>query len=119
MAVTSSPQVPVWPTVVDATQARAAAWLDALGAREDSDARTPLGGMHRDPESFDFTRRLIELLGGTEDAFASAVGLRDIAHEVPASMGVRDRLAMRAGGAASYASASSAHLKPAISAWAT
>ncbi|MCW2289451.1 RHH-type proline utilization regulon transcriptional repressor/proline dehydrogenase/delta 1-pyrroline-5-carboxylate dehydrogenase [Leucobacter luti] len=97
----SSVQGPVWPRVVDATQSRATAWIDAIGARGDTAARAPLGGMHRDPESFDFTRRLLELLGSTEDAFASAVGLRDIAQEVPASMSARDRLAMRAGGAAS------------------
>ncbi|MBL3699624.1 aldehyde dehydrogenase family protein [Leucobacter luti] len=57
--------------------------------------------MHHDPDSFDFTRRLLELVAGTEDTLASAVGLRDMAQEVPASMGARDRLAVRAGGAAS------------------
>lgn len=101
MAATSSPQGTAWAVSAASAEARAAAWLEALRGRDDEAARAPLGGMHRDPESFDFTRRLLDLVAGTDDAFASAVGLREMAHEVPESMGIRDRLAVRAGGAAS------------------
>ncbi|MBK0422125.1 aldehyde dehydrogenase family protein [Leucobacter sp. CSA2] len=57
--------------------------------------------MRRDPENFEFTRRLLELVAGTDDAFASALGFREVAQDVPTSMPARDRLAVRAGGAAS------------------
>lgn len=60
-----------------------------------------LGGVSRDPESFEFTRRLIEFVAGTEDAFTSALGLREVAQELPDSMPARDRLAVKAGGVAS------------------
>ena len=101
MAATSSPQGTAWAVSAASAEGRAGSWLEALRNRDDDAVRAPLGGMHRDPESFDFTRRLLELVAGTDDAFASAVGLREMAHEVPASMGTRDRLAVRAGGAAS------------------
>ncbi len=91
----------VWDGVTGDVESRVAAWI--AGARGDDGASGIglLGGMQRDPESFEFTRRLLELVGGTQDAFASAMGLRDIAQEVPRSMPVRDRLAVRAGGVAS------------------
>ncbi|QZY53472.1 aldehyde dehydrogenase family protein [Leucobacter tenebrionis] len=57
--------------------------------------------MRREPESFEFTRRLLELLASTEDVFASAAALREVAQEVPQSLPARDRLAVRAGGATS------------------
>lgn len=96
-AVTGS----AWPSVTAPAAARATEWVEALRAAETAAAATPLGGIHRDPEGFDFTRRLLEQVAGTDDAFASATGLREMAQEAPATMSVRDRIAMRAGGAAS------------------
>ncbi|KTR85512.1 hypothetical protein NS354_09085 [Leucobacter chromiiresistens] len=57
--------------------------------------------MRRDPDSFEFTRRLLDLVAGTEDAFASALGLHAVSQEVPDSLPARDRFAVRAGGATS------------------
>lgn len=88
-----------WEGVAPAAEARAIGWIESLRGEE----RPPelLGGLSRDPESFEFTRRLLELVAGTDDAFASAIGLREMSHEPPASMPARDRLALRAGGAVS------------------
>lgn len=100
MAAITSPQSSAWPAVTPAAEARATAWLSAMRERDDPAPRTPLGGIREDPAGFDFTRRLLEMVAGTEDAFASAVGLHDMARTLPATMGVRDRLALRAGGGA-------------------
>ena len=90
----------VWGALAAPSEQRATAWIDAVRQGDDS-AADLLGGMQRDPESFEFTRRLIELVAGTQDVFTSAMGLREMAHDVPAAMPVRDRLAVRAGGVAS------------------
>ncbi|UOQ59652.1 proline dehydrogenase family protein [Leucobacter rhizosphaerae] len=90
----------VWRALAAPSERRASAWLESV-RRGDVSAAEMLGGMQRDPESFEFTRRLIELVAGTQDAFTSAMGLREMAQEVPAAMPVRDRLAVRAGGVAS------------------
>lgn len=84
---------------MDQAEARADRWLLAL--RETDQHADLIGGAHADPESFEFTRRLIELVAGTDDVFSSAVGLREIAHDVPHTMSARDRFAVRAGGAVS------------------
>ena len=90
-----------WEAIADQAEARAAGWLAALSAR-DGDAQPGfLRAMRQDPESFEFTRRLLELLASTEDVFASAAGLREVSQEVPPSLPTRDRLAVRAGGATS------------------
>lgn len=101
MAAITSPQGSAWPAVAPAAEARAQAWIASMRERDAPAPRTPLGGIREDPEGFDFTRRLLEMVAGTEDAFASAVGLHDMARTLPATMGVKDRLALRAGGAAS------------------
>ena len=89
----------VWSEVAEAAEARALAWY--AGLDRDGGRAMLLGEMSREPESFDFTRRLIELVAGTEDAFTSALGLREMAHEIPESMPMRDRIAVRTGGAVS------------------
>ena len=89
----------VWSEVADGARARVRAWDSVLDAGEA--APDLLGGMSRDAETFDFTRRLLEFVAGTDDAVTSALGLRDIAGEIPDSVSLRDRLAMRAGGAVS------------------
>ncbi|UOR01702.1 proline dehydrogenase family protein [Leucobacter allii] len=95
-------QTAAWSALAGAAGDRAEAWI--ARARDAADAAPPaevLAGLTGDPESFAFTRRLLELVAGTDDAFASAAGLREVAQEVPRSMPVRDRLAVRAGGATS------------------
>lgn len=102
MAAESLAPEAVWSAVEGRAEARADEWVTALRARcgeSASAGRELLGG--GDPETFEFTRRLLELVAGTENAFASAVGLREVAQEVPRSLPARDRLAVRAGGAAS------------------
>ncbi|KAF5288835.1 hypothetical protein FQR65_LT20881 [Abscondita terminalis] len=76
-------------------------WGDAIAAAEARAAPDLLSGLHSDPESFEFTRRLLEIIAGTEDALSSAVEFREVAQEVPRSLSARDRFAVRAGGAAS------------------
>lgn len=89
----------VWQRVADAAQSRRDAWCSgeysgrSLGLLED------LAG---DPEHLDFTRRLIDVLFGSEDAFAAAMGLRDVSQgEIPEAMPAKDRLLLRASGIAS------------------
>ena len=107
MAAESIAPVPVWDAVSDRAERLAGEWIAALREREPDEVLEPRGaahlleGLRRDPDSFEFTRRLLELVAGTEDAFASALGLHAMAHEVPDSMPVRDRIAVRAGGATS------------------
>ena len=100
MAVEPTASDSVWGAHAAPSERRASAWIASV-RQGDSAAADLLGGMQRDPESFEFTRRLIELVAGTQDAFASAMGLREMAQEVPAAMPTRDRLAVRAGGVAS------------------
>ncbi|QIM19479.1 bifunctional proline dehydrogenase/L-glutamate gamma-semialdehyde dehydrogenase [Leucobacter coleopterorum] len=90
----------VWGALIKKSASRVDNWIAAVRA---SGTTSPelLGGVSRDPESFEFTRRLIEFVAGTEDAFTSALGLREVAQEMPDSMPVRDRLAVKAGGVAS------------------
>lgn len=94
--------------VAAAAEARVDAWLTALGAA--SGAAGPRGGgaepelldgVRRDAAGFDFTRELLETLAGTGDPFAAALGLREASRNLPPSLPVRDRLAVRAGGIAS------------------
>lgn len=94
-----SPEV-VWGELITRSAERSDEWIAAIRA---SDAAEPglLGGANRDPESFEFTRRLIEFVVGTDDAFTSALGLREVAQDVPESLPARDRLAVKAGGIAS------------------
>ncbi|MGW9022375.1 proline dehydrogenase family protein [Leucobacter chromiiresistens] len=97
----------VWDAVSDRSEALVHAWIAALRERGPDDALEARGsahlleGLRRDPDSFEFTRRLLELVAGTEDAFASALGLHAVSQEVPDSLPARDRFAVRAGGATS------------------
>lgn len=92
----------LWGAVADRAETRVVEWVVALRERPDSvesAGRELLG--RGDSETFEFTRRLLELVAGTEDAVASAVGLHEMAQEVPRSLPAKDRLAVRAGGIAS------------------
>ncbi|MFD5598412.1 aldehyde dehydrogenase family protein [Leucobacter sp. NPDC058333] len=96
----------VWDGVSDRSELLASEWITALrnrapGATLEPRSSALLEGLRRDPDSFEFTRRLLELVAGTEDAFASALGLHAMSQEVPDSMPARDRFAVRAGGATS------------------
>lgn len=93
-----------WESIARAAEARAADWARALRPHADPERgeRAPelLAGVRADAGGLDFTRRLLEHLLGAADPFAAALGLREVAHELPESMPVRDRLAVRAGGIA-------------------
>lgn len=93
-----------WESIARAAEARAADWARALQPHADPEhgERAPelLAGVRADAGGLDFTRRLLEHLLGSADPFAAALGLREVAHEIPDSMPVRDRLAVRAGGIA-------------------
>lgn len=107
MAAEPITPVSVWDAVSERSAALVQTWIEAVRSRANDDSLEPRGsahlleGLRRDPESFEFTRRLLELVAGTEDAFASAIGLHAMSQEVPDSMPARDRFAVRAGGAAS------------------
>ncbi|EYT54802.1 hypothetical protein H490_0107900 [Leucobacter sp. UCD-THU] len=101
MAAESFGQEAAWQAVADQAEARVDGWLSLLRSRDGDERPGFLRAMRRDPESFEFTRRLLELLASTEDVFVSAAGLREVAQDVPPSLPVRDRLAVRAGGATS------------------
>ena len=86
--------------VASAAAARAQAWERALGETED---RTRSHDLILGPsgDGIEFTQRLLDLLFGGDDAFTAADGLREASREVPESFSPRDRLAVRASGAAS------------------
>ncbi|QIK63207.1 aldehyde dehydrogenase family protein [Leucobacter viscericola] len=90
----------IWGGLTAANAKRAESWIAATRANTTASPEL-LGGVSKDPESFEFTRRLIEFVAGTEDAFTSALGLREVAQDMPESMPARDRLAVKAGGVAS------------------
>lgn len=95
----------VWESVAAAAGDRVSGWIGATtpddeGGREPR--KTLLGDLAANPESLDFTRRLIDSLFGSSDAFTAALGLRDVSRgTLPEQMPARDRLLLRAGGVAS------------------
>ncbi|MBL3685511.1 aldehyde dehydrogenase family protein [Leucobacter zeae] len=101
MAAESLVQGEAWSDAVDRAEALTDGWIAALRSRDGASGPDLLGGLQRDAEGFEFTRRLLEMVAGTEDAFASAIGFREVAHEAPKSLPARDRFVVRAGGAAS------------------
>lgn len=104
-----------WSSVPSAAEALMLAWADGLrkarpGHAASHSARPSirvsrstdlLDGVRQDTDGVEFTRRLLDLVVGSEDAFVSAVGLREVSRELPESMPARDRFAVRAGGIAS------------------
>lgn len=95
----------VWGSVTEAAADRVRDWAKAgvqAGAAERGDRATLLGDLAANPESLDFTRRLIDSLFGSSDAFTAALGLRDVTRgDLPEQMPTRDRILLRAGGFAS------------------
>ena len=95
----------VWESVTEAAAQRVRGWA-ATGDPDSAEPREPrttlLGDLAANPESLDFTRRLIDSLFGTSDAFTAALGLREVTRgDLPERMPTRDRLLLRAGGFAS------------------
>lgn len=93
-----------WGSIARAAAERLREWEESVpGADEGNPTRSSLlGDLSDSPESLAFTRRLIDALFGSADAFAGAVMLRDVTRgELPGSMPARDRLMLRAGGVAS------------------
>lgn len=83
---------PFWDDLVDRVVARARTW------------NTPTSGLFTgdgDPESTQFTRRLLELLLGDDDEISAALELKRLAPEAPVSMRAPDRLLLLASGAVS------------------
>lgn len=89
--------------VGDAAEARVAEWARSLSEARTSGREHPdlVGGARHDASGLAFTRRVMDLLAGSDDAFATAFGLREASRDLPQSLPVRDRLAVRAGGLAS------------------
>ena len=87
--------------VSNAAVSRAEAWERALGEMPDHRTAPHDLILGRGGDSVEFTQRLLDLLFGGDDAFTAADGLREMSREVPDSLSPRDRLAVRAGGAAS------------------
>lgn len=97
--------------MVAAALGRVAAWI--ASTRAEVDAPLPaaddagaapvdlVDGARQDADSLAFTRMLLEAVASASDPFAAALGLRAASHEMPASLPVKDRLAVRAGGIAS------------------
>lgn len=97
--------------IADAAAARVVSWVATL-ATEPGDAQSVehpearvrpdlLEGARRDTDGFAFTRRLLEAVVGSGDPFSAALGLREVARELPTSMPVVERIAVRVGGLAS------------------
>lgn len=104
-----------WDAIADAASARVVAWIATLAdelagperaGRVGDDAQAAvrsdlLEGSRRDSDGFGFTRRLLDAVVGASDPFNAALGLREVSRDLPASMPVVERLAVRAGGLAS------------------
>ncbi|MGO1538978.1 MAG: aldehyde dehydrogenase family protein [Leucobacter sp.] len=92
---------PGWGAVAEAAESRAHAWMGELQRASEGRASKHgdlLSGVRDDTEGVEFTRKLLDLVVGADDAFVSAVGMREASQEMPASLPARDRLAVRAGG---------------------
>lgn len=89
--------------VGDAAEARVVEWARSLSEARTSGREHPdlVGGARHDASGLAFTRRVMDLLAGSDDAFATAFGLREASRDLPQTLPVRDRLAVRAGGVAS------------------
>lgn len=104
-----------WDAVADTAAARVAAWIATLaddpgsstgaslvGDEVQASLRSDLlEGSRRDTDAFGFTRRLLDAVVGASDPFNAALGLREVSRELPHSMPVVERIALRAGGLAS------------------
>lgn len=99
MAVEQLAEASIWGLVAEEVGTRTSGWnAEAV----ESDQAGFLDALASNPENLDFTRRLIDALFSVDDAFASALGLREVSQsEIPAAMPVRDRVLLRAGGMAS------------------
>lgn len=92
----------VWGVVADEVSELVAGWREPAAAADARDTPGLLSALASDPDQLDFTRRLIDSLFSVDDAFASALGLREVSQgELPTGMPVGDRLLLRAGGVAS------------------
>lgn len=92
-----------WDAIAEAASLRVHAWADALKSEREQRRSTSkpadlLAGVRDDADGIEFTKRLLDLLIGSDDAFVSAVGMREASHDLPASLPASDRLAVRAGG---------------------
>ena len=89
--------------VRDAAEARVVEWARTLGEARHAGREHPdlVGGARHDASGLAFTQRVMDLLAGSDDAFATAFGLREASRDLPRTLPVRDRLAVRAGGLAS------------------
>jgi len=104
-----------WDAVADIAAARVAAWIATLADDPGSSATASLvgddahaafrsdliEGSRKDSDSFGFTRRLLDAVVGASDPFNAALGLREVSRDLPQSMPVVERIALRAGGLAS------------------
>ncbi len=101
-----------WNAIAIAAKSRVESWLavlvedpSAANAARDLDRDAPradlLEGARRDADGLAFTRNLLDAVLGVSDPFAAALSLRDAARDMPASMPVAQRFAVRAGGLAS------------------
>lgn len=92
----------VWGLVADEVGELVSGWRARAEAAEAPGTPGLLGALANDPEQLDFTRRLIDSLFSVDDAFASALGLREVSQgDLPEGMPASDRLLLRAGGVAS------------------
>lgn len=101
-----------WNEIAHAAAARVESWLavlvddplagDTVRHLEGGATRTDLlEGARRESDAFGFTQRLLDAVMGASDPFVAALNLRSAARELPQSMPVVERLAVRAGGLAS------------------
>lgn len=104
-----------WNAVAELASARVAAWITTLAdtpahpshtGRAAGDTPTTtradlIEGSRRDADGFGFTRRLLDAVVGASDPFNAALGLRQVSRDMPSSMPMVERFAVRAGGFAS------------------
>lgn len=100
---TANPVLGIPAEISGTARARARDWNETLQAEggDKAEQHDLIVRTAQEHQSAAFTGRLLELLFGGDDVFAAADGLREISRDLPDSLSQRDRLAVRASGAAS------------------
>lgn len=88
-----------WHNIPDLAAQKVENWLRYTIAQpaQETPAATLLDGVRADSNSADFTQQLLQLIASADDALLAALGLRQLAQNIPPELPRKDRLALRAG----------------------
>ncbi|WP_251364168.1 MULTISPECIES: proline dehydrogenase family protein [unclassified Leucobacter] len=86
--------------LADEANALVGTWIESVAEARAAGVSTasPTAALLNEAEGFDFGRDFVDLVASPDDAFVAAEGLRQVSREVPETLPVPLRLALRAGG---------------------